>query len=338
MSERVDVLVFSERPDVARELLSLGRRLAADLGAGLASVSVGQGAAEEAREHLSRGVDRALAVVPVPPPEVPDEEAGRAALHRAVTELEPKVVLVGATVCGVEVAARVAQALGTGCLGDGLEVRWEAGALIARRRVLGRFVATQRLSPGADSTPLLATVPPRQLEAPPREDGAGGEVETLAVEVPPGRLRRVESRLREENGVDLEGAEVVVGVGRGLARAEDLPLVEELARVLGGVVGATRPLTDELGWLPSSSKIGLSGRTVRPRLYIACGISGQIEHLVGIEKAEVVVAINRDPDAPICKAADYVLVGDLYELVPALTRALGQHLGREGRGAEGRRS
>jgi len=338
MNDRTGVLVFSERPDVARELLTLGHRLAAELGAPLASVSMGETAAEEARDHLHRGVDRALAAVPAPPPERTEEQVALATLRRAATELAPTVVLVGATVCGVEVAARVAQEWGTGCLGECLDLRLEDGALIGRRRVLGRFVATQRLSPGADSTPLLATVPPRQLEAPPREDGAGGEVETLTVEVPPGRMRRVESRPRGEEGVDLEGAEVVVGVGRGLARAEDLTLVEDLARVLGGVVGATRPLTDELGWLPSSAKIGLSGRTVRPRLYIACGISGQIEHLVGFEKAEVVVAINRDPDAPICKAADYVLVGDLYELVPALTRALGQHLGSEGRGAEGRRS
>jgi electron transfer flavoprotein alpha subunit len=243
------------------------------------------------------------------------------------------VVLVGATVCGIEVAARLAQRLGTGCLGECLDLRVEDGALIARRRVLGRFVATQRLAPSdsaSPSSPLLATIPPRRWEAPPPGSSGGGEVETLSVELPQPRVKRVESRARDEDRVDLEGAEVVVGAGRGLARAEDLVLVEELARVLGGVVGATRPLTDDLGWLPASSKIGLSGRTVKPRLYIACGISGQIEHLVGIREAEVVVAINRDPDAPIFQAADYLLVDDLYELVPALTRALGELLGSGG--------
>lgn len=316
---RTAVLVFSERPDVARELLAPGRRLADDLGAGLASVSMGEGAGAEARDHLSRGAERALAAEPAPGPEVTEEAAALATLRRAVAELEPGVVLVGATAPGIEVAARLAQALGTGCLGDCLDLRLEDGALVGRRRVLGRFVATQRLG---GSPPLLATVPPRQAEAPPRRDAAGGEVERLSVELPPQRVRRLETRPRDEERVDLEGAEVVVGVGRGLARAEDLALVQELARVLGGVVGATRPITDDLDWLPTSSKIGLSGRTVRPRLYLACGISGQIEHLVGIDGAEVVVAINRDPDAPIFQAADYVLVGDLYQLVPALTRAL----------------
>lgn len=322
MNDRTGVLVFSERPDVARELLTLGRRLAGDLGTGLASVSMGEAAAEQARDLLSRGADRALAATPAPPPEMPEEEAALAVLRRALTELAPTVVLVGATVCGIEVTARLAQGLGAGCLGECLDLRLEDGALIARRRVLGRFVATQRLAGDADSSPLLATIPPRQSEAPPSGSGQGdGEVESLTVELPPVRVRRVETRARDEDRVDLEGAEVVVGVGRGLARAEDLPLMAELARVLGGVVGATRPLTDDLAWLPTSSKIGLSGRTVKPRLYLACGISGQIEHLVGIREAEVVVAINRDPDAPIFQAADYVLVGDLYEMVPALTRA-----------------
>lgn len=321
MNDRTGVLVFSERPDVARELLTLGRRLADDLDAPLVSLSMGESAAEEARDLLSRGVDRALAAAPAPPPEMPEEEAVLAVLRRAVTELAPTVVLVGATVCGIEVTARLAQGLGTGCLGECLDLRLEDGALIARRRVLGRFVATQRLAGDADSSPMLATVPPRQSEAPPCDSHRNGEVESLTVELPPVRVRRVETRARDEERVDLEGAEVVVGVGRGLARAEDLPLVAELARVLGGVVGATRPLTDDLAWLPTSSKIGLSGRTVKPRLYLACGISGQIEHLVGIREAEVVVAINRDPDAPIFQAADYVLVGDLYEMVPALTRA-----------------
>jgi len=322
MRDRNGVLVFSERPDVARELLTLGRRLADDLDAALVSLSMGEAAAEEARDLLSRGVDRALAAAPAPPPEMPEEEAALAVLRRAVTELAPTVVLVGATGCGIEVTARLAQGLGTGCLGECLDLRLEDGALIARRRVLGRFVATQRLTGDADSSPLLATIPPRQSEPPPSGSRQGdGEVESLTVELPPVRVRRVETRAQDEDRVDLEGAEVVVGVGRGLARAEDLPLMAELARVLGGVVGATRPLTDDLAWLPTSSKIGLSGRTVKPRLYLACGISGQIEHLVGIREAEVVVAINRDPDAPIFQAADYVLVGDLYEMVPALTRA-----------------
>lgn len=321
MNDRTAVLVFCERPDVARELLTLGRRLAGDLGGGLASVSMGETAAEQARDLLSRGVDRALAATPVPPAERTEEEVALTVLRRAITELAPTVVLVGATVCGIEVAARLAQGLGTGCLGECLDLRLEDGALIARHRVLGRFVATRRLTGAADSSPLLATIPPRQSEAPARDSLRNGEVEPLTVEMPPERVRRVEIRPRDEDRVDLEGAEVVVGVGRGLARSEDLPLVENLARVLGGVVGATRPLTDDLAWLPSSAKIGLSGRTVKPRLYIACGISGQIEHLVGIREAEVVVAINRDPDAPIFQAADYALVGDLYDLAPALTRA-----------------
>jgi electron transfer flavoprotein alpha subunit len=120
----------------------------------------------------------------------------------------------------------------------------------------------------------------------------------------------------------LEKARVVVAAGRGLRRREDLEIVTRLARALGGEVGASRPVTDDLQWLPSDAKVGLSGHTIRPELYVALGISGQLEHIVGMRESRVVVAINTDPGAPIFAESDYNVVGDLYAVIPALLRAL----------------
>jgi electron transfer flavoprotein alpha subunit len=144
----------------------------------------------------------------------------------------------------------------------------------------------------------------------------------MAVKEPESGLHVLGSRVREGSNVRVDKADIVVAVGRGLRSKDDLPMIEELARAIGGVVGASRPLTDDLQWLPTDVKIGLSGVSVRPKLYVACGISGQIEHHVGMRESAVVVAINSDPGAPIMDQADYRVSGDLYELIPLLTRAL----------------
>jgi len=137
----------------------------------------------------------------------------------------------------------------------------------------------------------------------------------------------IETHERAQSTTRIDKAEVVVGIGRGLKRPGDLKMIEELAAALGGVVGASRPLTDDLQWLQTDRKIGLSGVTVKPKLYIACGISGQIEHNVGMRESGIVVAINSDPAAPIMQQADYCITGDLYEVVPALIESI-REMGR----------
>ena len=140
--------------------------------------------------------------------------------------------------------------------------------------------------------------------------------------MPPQRMRVLSVVERERSSCDITKSEVIVAAGRGVKNREDLALIESLARELGGALAGSRPLTDDLKWLPMDCKVGLSGQTVRPRLYVACGISGQIEHMVGARPARTIVAINTDAAAPIHAEADYSVVGDLYELLPALIRFL----------------
>lgn len=314
MTERPWVCVHSERGEVGLELLAPGRALADQMGAGLAALLVGSGAETEAREHLSRGADCALVVPPGPGSPGTDFEVE--AMARAIAHLQAQAALIGATAAGTEVAARLAQRLGVGCAGDCSEVEFRDGSLRIARRHLGRFVCRQIV----ESRPALATVPPGRFEIPESREPADGRIERLRVDAPAARLRLVGTRPRERSRVRIDRSEIVVAVGRGLGRKEDLSMVEEVAAALGGAVGASRPLTDDLQWLPADVKIGLSGATVRPRLYVACGISGQIEHTVGMRESGVVVAVNSDPGAPIMQEADFCVVGDLHAILPALAR------------------
>ncbi len=312
------VLTFSENPDLASELLAVGRALAAGAGAKLTTLMVGSALRERAEDAIARGADEA--VLACPPDTRPGAETYLAALHAAVLAHRPAMVLVGSTRTGVEVAARLGQRLRVGCVTDALSLEIDdTGALVATRRMYGgQFLARV----ANRSTPAIATVPWKRFEPPPRDDDRRGTITETTIQLPPPRLRTVAIQQRPRSALDIRKAAVVVAVGRGVKRQEDVALVEALAEALGGALAGSRPITDDLRWLPPDRKIGLSGLTVRPSLYVACGISGQIEHVVGMRAARTVVAINSDPTAPIHAEADYSVVGDLYAIVPALAAAL----------------
>lgn len=248
----------------------------------------------------------------------PTADRAAAVIHAVAADLDAGVILLPHTPFGWDtaplLAARGGIAAATGCS----SVRLTASGLYARRKVFqGKFVQEVNLR----GRPLVATLEPGA--ATPVEPGAPGAVRVSEFPAEPGDLlsRILEVRAAPDTGADLPGARVVVAAGRGLGGPENLGLVEELAAVLGGVVGASRAVTDA-GWLPHDRQIGSSGVTVNPKLYVACGISGAIQHLVGMRGSRFVVAINRDPEAPIFGAADVGIVGDVLEIVPALTRAI----------------
>lgn len=315
------VYVFSERQDVALELLSAGRKLADEGGWCLGSIKIGPNAKAGAAEDIACGAERVL-IASSPRLGRIEADLYAEALGAAMRRLNPEVVIVGATKSGTEIAARVAQRLGVGCAAECLALeRAEGGGLVVEKRYYGgKFVARRLIQ----AKPAIVTVQPRKYEAPDRDPLREGIVEELSVDLPEAEKVVLGVEPRKRSGVEIGKAEIVVAIGRGLKRAEDLSIVRELADSLGAVVGASRPLTQELEWLPIDVQVGLSGTTVKPRLYIACGISGQIEHIVGMRGARIVVAINRDPNAPIMQEADYRIVGDLYEVIPALTRIFGQ--------------
>lgn len=315
------VLVFSEVPDVLAETIGLGSELRAATGRRLVALAIGPGAKALGRDCLARGADEALVL------EIGDDKAGAAealaeALREAVQLSGADTILVGATRLGAEVAARLAQGLHAPCASDCIAVAFDPrGDLAIERRVYGgRFVARQVLA----GRPMIATVPPNRFpKVAPRED-AKGPLREIAIDLPTPRLRVRAAAARARSDVDVTKAEVIVAAGRGVKRVEDLALLNRLADALGGVLAGSRPLTGDVDWLPVDRRIGLSGQTVKPHLYIACGVSGQIEHVVGMKGARTVVAINTDPKAPIHADADYSIVGDLYEVVPALLDALAQ--------------
>ncbi|SRR6266508_329458 len=314
------VYVFSERQDVSLELLSVGRLVAAETNSFVASLAIGPNARADAEERILHGADRVF-ILRNPRLERAHADLVAGALSQAVGRWNPEVIIVGATRSGIEVAARLAQGLGVGCASDCLKLQAEDGELIVEKRYYGgKFVARRVMV----AKPRIVTIPPRRFEAPPRDEGRRGHIEELDVGLRDSEMKVVGTESRAKSGVEIGKAEIVVSVGRGLKRAEDVAIVRELANTLGAVVGASRPLTAELRWLPVDVQVGLSGTTVKPKLYIACGISGQIEHLVGMRGSTVVVAINTDPNAPIMQEADYRVIGDLYEIVPALSRALRQ--------------
>jgi len=225
--------------------------------------------------------------------------------------------LIGSTKRGKELASRLATRLETGCASDCTEL-WidEKGRLLMNRVVYGgNAIATEICR----TKPQIATVPPRTFEKLERKDRKG-KVVKVDVKVEEPRTEILETKEIEAAKVSLEEAEAIVACGRGVGKKEDIRIFEELAETLGGLVGYTRPLCEDRGWY--TEWIGLSGHNVKPALYIACGISGVIQHIAGIRDSKIIVAINKDPEAPIFEIADYIIVGDIYEVVPALSAAL----------------
>jgi electron transfer flavoprotein alpha subunit len=313
------VLVFSENPELLGELMTLGRQLATRLNRPLIVAAAGSNARELLDEGLTRGADEVLVVSTSSPDSIVPDELIPVALCEVVRVSIPAIVLIGATRNGAELAARTAQMLQVPCASSCVAMELDdAGGLRVDRRVYGgRFVSRQLVQ----AAPRLATVPPRRF---PRADKVAeprGNARTLSVELPAARIRTVSVNPRSHSQVDVSKAEVIVSAGRGIKQRDDLKQLEQLASALGGVLAGSRPLTGDVDWLPVDRRIGLSGQTVKPNLYIACGISGQIEHIVGIKGARTVVAINNDSKAPIHEEADYSIVGDLYEVVPALLQA-----------------
>lgn len=312
-----DIYVFSERDDIALELLAKGRELADDLGVELASISVGVDAEKKGYEHMAYGADKAF-VYAGSILESFNVETYTDVISLLARQYKPNVLLIGATKEGKELAARIAQRLGVGYAPECIDLWVENLQLRVKRLVLGgRFVAKQVFR----FKPQIATIPPRRFRKPTRDYGRKGKVVRIKVEVRSPRTEVIETKRKEGRDVRIEDAKVIVSIGRGIKNKEDLALIEELAKTIGGELGCSRPIAADLRWLSEDHWIGLSGHKVKPRLYIACGMSGQTQHIAGIRDAQVIVAVNIDPEAPIFKFSDYGIVGDLYEVVPALTEA-----------------
>ncbi|MDN5326940.1 MAG: electron transfer flavoprotein alpha subunit [Moorella sp. (in: firmicutes)] len=315
-----------EPAPVSWELLGAGRQLAGALKVELAGVLLGQGVAGLANEAWAYGADRVYLVED--PVLGPYRTAPYArALVELVQRYRPEILLLGATSMGRDLSGAVATALGTGLTADctALNIDPATRLLEQTRPAFGGNVMATILC--QRHRPQMATVRPRVMPLPPRQEGRQGELVRVGIDLKEEEALATVLEVIEEKGkaVYLDRAEIVVAGGRGLGSRENLRLLEELAGVLGGTLGASRAAV-EAGWLPPEYQVGQTGITVRPKVYFAIGISGAIQHLVGMQNADVIVAINKDPEAPIFKVATYGIVGDFLEVVPALTEEFRRQL------------
>jgi electron transfer flavoprotein alpha subunit len=290
---------------------------AAQLGDDVAAVVAGSGVKDLAPQAGRYGAKRvfsaddAALASPLPQPRVD-------VLAKLVVDQSFDTVLFGASVLSADVAAGLAARLGAGLNWDLVDLELRDGELVGKRPALQDSVLVEV---GWKGTPRLALVRSGTFE--PSESGGDAEVEDVAVEIQDfsRAAEMLERAHAESEGPSIEDADVIVAGGRGLGDPEKFALLEELAKALGGAVAATRAVVDA-GWYPYATQVGQTGKTVSPRLYIAAGISGAIQHKVGMQASGIIVAINKDPNAPIFEYADLGVVGDLHEIVPKLTQLL----------------
>lgn len=304
--------------EASYELAAFAQKVASASGRSVASLVMGASVGALAEELSKRGGGKVYAAEN-PALAQYNAETALAAIKAAVAAAGADLILVSNTPSGWDVAPRLAAALDAGFVSDCFLVAVEGGGLVFKRRVFnGKLDATIR----AAGEKVVATVQPGATA--PFEGTSSGSVEKLAVAIDPAGLksRFVGTKQSEAKGVDLTKADIIVSGGRGVGDPAKFPeVIKPLADALGGAMGASRPVVDA-GWLPHEYQVGSSGQVVSPKLYIACGISGAIQHLVGMKTSNYIIAINKDPDAPIFEVANLGVVGDLFEVVPALTAAV----------------
>ncbi|MEM4245695.1 MAG: electron transfer flavoprotein subunit alpha/FixB family protein [Candidatus Bathyarchaeia archaeon] len=315
------ILIFAEQHEgiiapAVFELLGKGRELSEALQEPLECILFGKDIIGRAKQLATYGVD-SVHVIDHPALKYPMEEVYAQAVYQVVEEIRPSVLLIGATSLGKSLAPRIAAKLRAGLTGDCIDFDIDTdGNFIQVRPSYSFNVLATIICP--HHRPQIATVRSRAMER--AEPILERECKIVEHEFDPGELSEIKQIVefrKEVETVSLVDADVVISGGKGLGNSEGFSILRDLAEELNGAVGASRAAVDE-GWIGYTHQVGLSGRTVRPKLYVACGISGAIQHLAGIRSSEVVVAINKDPSAPIFKYATIGIVGDVYDVIPKL--------------------
>ena len=311
--------------EVSYEILSRGRLLADKLGTELASVLIGYNInKEDIDELIYRGANKVYFIEAKELEHFIVENYGNV-LVDLIIQYRPEIIIAGATTSGRTLMPYVAVRVNAGLTADctDLDIEEKTGNLLQTRPAIGGNILATIKTPY--NRPQMATVRVKSTRPLPQDKNRKGEIikASLKPELIDGRVKRVGFRKTEEEAVNIQDADVIVAGGRGLKKKENFALIRELAKILGGVVGASRDAVDR-GWISYPHQVGLSGKTVSPRLYMAVGISGSVQHLAGIKTAESIVAINIDPDAQIFKLSDFGVIGDLFEVVPAMIERLSE--------------
>ncbi len=310
-----EFIVFSEKPGLRAELIANALQLATSEQALVAAAVIGDQSAIE--QAFAQGAQKVYSLGEQADGQLLDDYVPT--LITFLKEKQPALMLIGATRQGKAIAGRLGAALGISVITDAKEFNQHDQALEITHLIFGGGAV--RVEKANTATTIL-TQGASVVEAVPEKSGASGEIEKVSFVEPNRKATLVERKAKPPASVNLSVAKSVVCAGRGIGKKEDLEMVFELASLLNGEVAATRPLTEGLDWLPRERYIGVSGATVKPDLYLSLGVSGQAQHTVGITESRVIVAIDKDKDAPIIPQSDYFIIGDLYEVVPALIAAL----------------
>lgn len=317
------ILVYSESKNLTIELLHKATDLAEELKTKTIAIIIGKDDDSLAQEYIAYGADKVLQVESNLEQYKAEEYAD--ILDHIIKDTKTQVVLIGSDKNGKELASRLAGRLDIGCIIDATNVYIKDGKVTAERVVYsGNAISVEQFN----SAPSVITVPSKVFDPSPKDDKRKGDIEKVKASFEKSASNIANVAELQSGGVNVEDAEIIVSCGRGMKNKEDLKLVNDLAEVLKGkTIGCSRPIAADLKWLPEEHWIGLSGHKVKPKLYIAAGISGQIQHIAGMRDSGVVVAINKDADALIFKSADYGIVGDLYKVLPKLTEAIKAKMG-----------
>jgi electron transfer flavoprotein alpha subunit len=324
ISDSKGVWVFAEQKkgkvqSVSFELLEKARELADKLNENVSAVLLGSNVETEAQNLIYRGADNVYLVDSKQLQNYLDEPYTEV-LVKLIHKYKPEILLCGATTIGRSLISRVAVRVHTGLTADctGLDIDKEKKILLQTRPAFGGNIMATIITP--NHRPQMATVRHKVMKEAEADKHRKGKIikESFEEGILKSRVKLLDVVEEITSTVNLAEADIIISGGRGLREAKNFYLVEELAKVLNAAVGASRAAVDS-SWMPYSHQVGQTGRTVCPKIYFACGISGQIQHLVGMQSSKIIVAINSDPDAPIFKVATYGIVGDLFEILPLLT-------------------
>ena len=311
-----------EISSVVYELLNKGSELAKSLNVPLSAVLIGSTISAKAQDLIKRGADKVYVYDDPILAEFQDDPYS-CILADLIKEEKPEIVLMGATNIGRSFASRVAAKIYTGLTADctALEIDMQTRNLMQTRPAFGGNIMATILTP--NHRPQMATVRHKVFKEAQVQEGRTGEVinKTINAQTIINRTKFLGFFKDETADINISDADIIVSGGRGLGNPEGFKLIKELADLLGGAVGASRAAVDS-DWIAYSHQVGQTGRTVAPKIYIACGISGQIQHLVGMSSSDTIIAINKDKECPMVKSATYSLIGDLYEIIPAIIKEL----------------
>ena len=317
------VLVYSDIKSILIEMLSKAVEIAKKQNKKVIATIIGKANENLAKEYISYGADQVL-IAETSLASFKAEEYTEI-LADIIKETSVETILIGSNKNGKELSARLGGKLNAGCVVDSNNIYFKNSKLMAERVVYsGNAIAVIQFN----SKPAIVTVPSKAFDPLKKDDNRKGDIVKKKIDdkKSPSKILKVQEMKTED--VNVEDAEIIVSCGRGFKNKDDIKLVQELADALKGkTVGCSRPIAADLKWLSEDHWIGLSGHKVKPKLYIAAGISGQIQHIAGMRDSDIIVAINKDPEALIFKSADYGIVGDLYEVLPKLTDAVNEKIG-----------